>query len=139
VFGPLLDFRNASAALYPGRTPELLHPSRYVRKAVEKVAPRAEVPSTSGSKYLGCQPALSALNDTKGVSGAVATRPLDLPEPLSNEQPKSLSQRAKEEMVLWFSTLSYRDRGKLKMHPQSLGTPWWQHHRAGAATREDGS
>ena len=51
----------------------------------------------------------------------MATRPLDLTEPLSAEQPKSLPERAKEAMDLWFSTLSYKDRGKLKMHRSAWG------------------
>jgi hypothetical protein len=43
------------------------------------------------------------------------------PKPEPPEQPKSLSERAEEEMDLWFSTLSYRDRGKLKMHRSLWG------------------
>ena len=50
----------------------------------------------------------------------MANRPLDFPEPLSAEQPKSLSERARKEMDRWVSTLSYRDREKLKMHH----SPW---------------
>jgi len=43
--------------------------------------------------------------------------------PLFTEGPKSLSKRAREEMDLWVSTLSYKDRGKLKMHR----SPWGRH------------
>lgn len=89
-------------------------------KPLNYLAPRAEVPPTSRFKHLERQPALSALNDTKGVSGAVATRLLTVPEPLSVE-PRSLSDRAREEMEHWFKTLSYRDRGKLKMHRSTWG------------------
>ena len=39
------------------------------------------------------------------------------------EQPRSLPDRAKEAMGLWFGTLSNRDRGKLKMHRSS-----WARH-----------
>jgi hypothetical protein len=87
----------------------------------KKVAPRAEVSSASRLKHLERQPALSALNDTKGVSGAVATRPLNLPEPLSTEQPRSLRERANEAMDHWYSSLSCRDRGKLNMHRSAWG------------------
>ena len=54
-------------------------------------------------------------NESTQLSDAVAQR-----EPLSIERSKSLAERAKEEMDLSVSTLSYKDRGKLKM-PRS---PW---------------
>jgi hypothetical protein len=87
------------------------------------MAPRAEVGSARVFKHLESQPALSALHDTKGVSGALATRPLHLVEPLSTEQPKTLSERANDAMDLWFSTLSYKERGKPKM----LRSHWGRH------------
>jgi hypothetical protein len=39
----------------------------------------------------------------------------------STEQPKSLPERANEEIAYWYSTLSYRDRGKLNMHRSAWG------------------
>ena len=54
-------------------------------------------------------------NDSTKPTDAVAQR-----EPLSIERSKSLAERARDEMDLWVSTLSYKDRGKLKM-PRS---PW---------------
>ena len=54
-------------------------------------------------------------NDSTKPNDAVAQR-----EPLSIERSGSLAVRAKREMDLWVSTLSYKDRGKLKM-PRS---PW---------------
>jgi hypothetical protein len=54
-------------------------------------------------------------NDSTKPADAVAQR-----EPLSIERSGSLAERAREEMDLWVSTLSYKDRGKLKM-PRS---PW---------------
>ena len=73
------------------------------------MAPRAEGPSASPFKHLERQPALSALNDTKGVSGAVANPPLS-----AEPHAKSLSERAREAMDLWFGTLSHTNRRKLK-------------------------
>ena len=73
-------------------------------------------------------------NESTQLSDAVAQR-----EPLSIERSKSLAERAKEEMDLWVSTLSYKDRGKLKNAAQPLGTLWWQHRRGRATTGKDGS
>ena len=56
------------------------------------------MPSASRLKHLERQPALSALNDTKGVSGVVATRLLDVPEPLPTDAPKNLRERANKAM-----------------------------------------
>ena len=41
-------------------------------------------------------------------------------KPPFSEEPKPLRVRAKEAQDLWFSTLSYQERGKLKMQR----TPW---------------
>lgn len=84
------------------------------------MAPRAEVPPKSRFKHLERQPTLSASNDTKGVSGPLANRPLDPAEPTPG-QPKSLPERAREEMDLWFRTLTPRDRGRLKIERSSWG------------------
>ncbi len=54
-------------------------------------------------------------NDSTKPADAVAQQ-----EPLSIERSGSLAEPAREEMDLWVSTLSYKDRGKLKM-PRS---PW---------------
>ena len=97
------------------------------------MAPRAEGPSASPFKHLERQPALSALNDTKGVSGAVANPPLS-----AEPHAKSLSERAREAMDLWFGTLSHepeeaQDAAKL------VGTPGWQYRRGRASTGKDRS
>jgi hypothetical protein len=85
------------------------------------LAPRAEVPSASRLKHLERQPVLSALHDTKGVSGAVATRPRNHPKRPSTEHPKGLRERANEAMEHWYSSLSYRDRARLNMHRSNWG------------------
>jgi hypothetical protein len=105
-------------------------------ETLENLAPRAEVPSTSRFKHLERQPALSALNDTKGVSGAVATPPLNL-EPLSNTAEKSAGASSRGNGLLVQLALLPRP-GKTQHASQSLGTPWW-HHCARAATRKDRS
>ena len=45
----------------------------------------------------------------------MANRPLNVREQPSTDQPTSLWERAKEAEELWFSTLPYKERGKLKM------------------------
>jgi hypothetical protein len=45
------------------------------------------------------------------------------PKPPSAVEPKRLHERAKEEMDNWYSSLSYRDRGKLNMRR----SPWGRH------------
>ena len=55
-------------------------------------------------------------NDSTKPADALAQR-----EPLSIERSKSQAERAREEMDLWVSTLSYKDRGKLKMPRSSWG------------------
>jgi len=54
-------------------------------------------------------------NDSTKPADAVAQR-----EPLFIDRSKTLAERAREEMDLWVSTLSYKDRCKLKM-PRN---PW---------------
>jgi len=86
---------------------------------LEELAPRAELRAKSHSKHLKRQPITSALNDAKCVSGAMANRPLDTERP-STKRAKNLSQRAKEEMVLWRKRLSRKDRPKLCIR----ASPW---------------
>ena len=44
-----------------------------------------------------------------------------LPKPPSPVEPKTLHERAKEEMDPWVRTLSHRERGKLRMDRSSWG------------------
>lgn len=91
------------------------------------MAPRAEVRPTSRFKHLERQPALSAVSDTKGIPGAVANRTdagwraWKRPQPQPPVQPKSLAQRAKEEMDLWRKRLNRKDRAKLWMSSSRWG------------------